>query len=135
MDEQFSNNHYIRINDHNHIIYGFSDVFHRPESTDILITDKGGRHFRLFHDGEDNPPLFNDSGISLYKWNGTRISPRTKKELNADQPTPPPSMPTLSELYERINEYENRLYNCELEIVALGGTLQSVDARRVAAKK
>ena len=135
MDEHFSHNHYISINDHNHIILGFSDAFQQPKATDILINDEGGRHFRLFPDSEDNPPLFNDDGVPLYKWDGTQVLARTKEEVEAARPIILAPAPTLSELYERINEYEKRLNDCEEEIVALGGTLQSVDSRRGAAEK
>ena len=97
MDEQFFNKHYIRIDENKNIINGFSDAFRQAESTDILINAEGGYQFRLFPDSEENPPLFNDMGIPLYKWDNAQVTKRTQKEIKADTPPPVSLMPTDSD--------------------------------------
>ena len=81
MDEQFFYKHYIRINKSNNIIHGFSDTFELPTDEDVLVCSEGGRHFRLFPDGEANPPLFDDCGIPLYHWDGEQVTMRTPDEV------------------------------------------------------
>ena len=85
MNEQFFNKHYITVDKENKIKDGFSDAFRQPQPSDILINDKGGYQFRLFPDGEENPPLFNDMGIPLYKRQNSKVIVRTQKELDADR--------------------------------------------------
>ena len=75
--------HYIRINEYGHIILGFSDAFEQPKESDILINAKGGLHFRFKEGGIENPILFTDEGIPLYRWDNTVIQ-RTAEELQAD---------------------------------------------------
>ena len=95
--EEFFNNHFIRVDERNRIVRGFSDVpeFNipppQPKETDILINDKGGRHFRLIIDGElteENPInlMFNEQNVPLLKWDAKnkKIVRRTEKEIQAD---------------------------------------------------
>ena len=102
--EMFFQRHYIRIDERNRIVNGFSDVpeFNNPSpqegETDILINDKGGRHFRLLIDGEfteENPiwMLRNEQNVPLLKWDAKnkKIVHRTEKEIQADiDATKPP---------------------------------------------
>ena len=69
MDEQF-NRHYIRMDDGNRIVYGFSDAFQQPQEGDICINAQGSYQFRLFPGGEENPPLRDVCGVPLYYWDG-----------------------------------------------------------------
>lgn len=60
----------------------------------ICINDRGGYQFRLFPGGEENPSLYTEDGIPLYRWDGERALPRTGEEIAADRaavPDPPPS--------------------------------------------
>ena len=102
--EMFFNNHFIRIDERNRIVNGFSDVpeFNNPPpqegETNILINDKGGRHFRLLIDGEfteENPVwmLRNEQNVPLLKWDtkNKKIVRRSEKEIQADiEATKPP---------------------------------------------
>jgi hypothetical protein len=77
--------HYIRIDDRHCIVDGFSDAFRQPQAGDICINKHGGRHFRLFDHGIDNPLLFDmEHFVLLYKWDGTTVVPRTQAEIDAD---------------------------------------------------
>ena len=82
--EDFFNSHFISVDDRNRITRGFSDAFEPPGESDILINDKGGRHFRLKPSGEENPSLFNDMGVPLFKWTGKKVAERTNEEIQAD---------------------------------------------------
>lgn len=83
---EYYNHHYIRINASGNIVEGWSDGPHShrtPVEDDILLNDHGGYQFRLFPDGEENPPLFD--GIPLYRWDGEQVVRRTDAEIEADQ--------------------------------------------------
>lgn len=87
MDE-FYNKHYITLNKRGEIINGFSNAFRQPAESDICINEQGSYQFRLFSDGEENPPLYDGmSMIPLYKWDGEKVVRRTDEELNADRET------------------------------------------------
>ena len=87
------NKHYIRLDENNNIIKGFSDAFEQPEPTDILINEHGGRHFELF--GETNPSPFTIDNIPLYKWDGVTVQYRTDDEIEADRHSVPMSKQQL----------------------------------------
>lgn len=80
------NKHYIAVDAENRITNGFSDAFYQPTEADICINGKGGYQFRLFPDGEENPPLFDfEHMIPLYKWDGSAVVERTAEEIEADR--------------------------------------------------
>lgn len=85
----FYNKHYITLNDKNQITSGFSDVFRQPTASDICINEKGSYQFRLIVDGElteENPPLFDGmTMIPLYKYENSKVVPRTEEELEKDR--------------------------------------------------
>lgn len=81
---EFFYRHYIRTDEAGQIIAGFSDAFQQPAEGDICFNERGGYQFRLFQGEEENPPLYNNNGIPMYKWYGEKIVKRTEKEL-ADQ--------------------------------------------------
>ena len=84
MDEMY-NKHYILVNSSGCVVDGFSDAFRQPTEDAICINERGGYQFRLIHDGEENPALFDALyNVSLYKWNGEKVEPRAADELGAD---------------------------------------------------
>jgi hypothetical protein len=58
--------HYIRLDENNNIIYGFSDAFEQTQENDICINENGERHFELL--GIVNPSLVTMDGIYLYQY-------------------------------------------------------------------
>ena len=71
MPENFStfyNRHYILLDTTDNIIDGWSDgpLPNRDTSQTICINEQGGYQFRLFPDGEENPPLYDFDGCPLY---------------------------------------------------------------------
>lgn len=96
MNEEFYNHHYIATRPDGAITDAWSDGPHRNKSTEnaICINEQGGYQFRLMPDGEENPPIFTEDGIPLYKWDGSQVVPRSEAEIEADRaaiPIPPPS--------------------------------------------
>lgn len=91
------NKHYIAVDGKNRVVFGWSDAYPVNvivnDATTICINDKGGVPFKLTIDGEENPIIYNESGIPLYKWSfsSKKVLPRTEKEINAD--TDPVSFP------------------------------------------
>lgn len=80
-----TNKHYIIVDERSRIVGGFSDAFRLPSDGDICINEEGGRHFRLFRDGEDNPVLFEiEHRIPLYKYENGKVLTRTAKEIEAE---------------------------------------------------
>lgn len=104
------NRHYIAVDEQGRIVDGWSDGPHptRGVAGAICINEQGEYQFRLIYsacfvgDSEfpslcesgENPPLYSEDGIPLYKWgNGVAIM-RTAEEMAADRaaiPEPPPS--------------------------------------------
>ena len=106
------NRHYVRADENGLIVHGFSDAFEEPRPADALLADKGGRQFRLEHGGEENPPLFNETGAPLYRWDGKGAVPRTEDEIRADGARLPESAPPPS-ADERLEQMEKRVeYLC-----------------------
>jgi len=65
------NIHYVRLDESGSVAYGFSDAFEESQPGDILITDRGGRHFEI--DGEINPTMSDYAGAYLYKHENGRV--------------------------------------------------------------
>jgi hypothetical protein len=57
---------YIRLDANNNIIYGFSDAFEQPLSTDICINESADRQFELL--GVVNPQLSTMNGLYFYQY-------------------------------------------------------------------
>ena len=88
--------HYIAIDAQGRITSGWSDGPQRDRDTTgaVCINEAGGYQFRLHPGGEENPPLYTEDGIPLYRWDGERALPRSEEEIAADRatvPAPPPS--------------------------------------------
>lgn len=84
----FFHEHYVRADPSGNIIAGWSTGPHRgrqPSEDDILINDRGGYQFRIFPDGEENPPLRTMDGIPLYKWVGSAVARRSENEIETDR--------------------------------------------------
>lgn len=93
----FYNKHYIGTGTQGRIISGFSDAFEAPQDGDICINEQGGYQFRLFPNGEENPPLTDMAGAHLWRWENGVVRVATLDELEAERaelaaahPAPPP---------------------------------------------
>lgn len=87
--------HYIRVNDADLIIDGFSTYDRQPEEGDILLRSDGGEVFDILGDGRWRPlyfipPAFPDLQVYEYAWTGESVRARSVKELEADMPPLPP---------------------------------------------
>ena len=94
--EEFYNRHYITIRPDGAITDAWSDGPHPEKDTvnAVCINEQGGYQFRLYPGGEENPPIYSEDGIPLYRWDGEKVIRRTEEEVEADRaaiPTPPPS--------------------------------------------
>ena len=88
--------HYIAIDAQGRITSGWSDGPQRDRDTTgaVCINEAGGYQFRLHPGGEENPPLYTEDGIPLYRWDGERVVRRSEEEVQADRaaiPAPAPS--------------------------------------------
>ena len=81
---EICNRHYITVGENGCILNGFSDAFCQPTVTDICINEQGGYQFRLRPGGEENPLLFGEGMIPLYKWDGNAVQRRSQAEIDAD---------------------------------------------------
>lgn len=93
--ESAYNIHYITTDDQNRVVDGWSDGPHpeRDPAGAVCINDQGGYQFRLFPGGEENPVLYTEDSIPLYRWDGDRVQRRTEEEIAADRallPIPKP---------------------------------------------
>ena len=88
--------HYIAIDAQGRITSGWSDGPQGDRDTTgaVCINEAGGYQFRLHPGGEENPPLYTEDGIPLYRWDGERVVRRSEEEVQADRaalPAPAPS--------------------------------------------
>lgn len=86
--EPIYNNHYITVDERNRITDGWSDGPHpnRDTAGALLLTDRGGYQFRLYPDGEENPPLLDwQDGIPLYRYEEDQVIHRSPAEIAADR--------------------------------------------------
>lgn len=82
----YRNRHYITIDTQGRITDGWSDGPQPDKDTTgaICINETGLYQFRLLPGGEVNPPLTNEEGIPLYKWDGAAVVARSAEEIAAD---------------------------------------------------
>lgn len=64
--------HYIRINESNEIIYGFSDVFEQPQEGDVLLRETNQMQFYL-EDYIFNPILQITPNVFVYKYENGEV--------------------------------------------------------------
>ena len=120
MDKMHYNKHYIKIDSSGRIVDAWSDGPHygKDPAGFVCINEKGGYQFRLFPGGEENPALFDEYGIPLYKWSGDAVQLRTQEEIDADRaalPEPEPSAPAQDDIWAALDaayrEGVNNAYN------------------------
>ena len=100
------------------VVKGFSDAFESPLATDICINEKGGRHFEI--DGVINPPLENDNGTHIYRYD-TKLRKATEEELLVEYESIKPEEEIYTEdlILDLLSDVEYRL--CLLELNNKGG--------------
>ena len=94
----FYNRHYVTVDSNGLITEGWSDGPH-PEKDPagaVCINDQGGYQFRLFPGGGENPALYTEDDIPLYRWDGERVQGRTEEEIAADRALLPVPQPVKS---------------------------------------
>lgn len=98
MDE-FFNRHFIKTDEMGRVIDAWSDgPFPNKDTSDaILVTEKGGYQFRFYPGGEENPIIYTEDGIPLYRWDGRKIVQRTVAEITSEQDNLPEPAPTEME--------------------------------------
>lgn len=84
MENIFYNKHYITIDGRHCLVDGFSDAFKQPSESDVCINEQGSYQFRLIADSEENPSLYNQNDIPLYKWENGQVLGRTPEEIHED---------------------------------------------------
>lgn len=100
--------HYIRIDEKNRIINGFSDDFEQQIDTDICIANDAGRQFEIL--GQVNPDIIDSNGILLYKYENNQVIERTTEEIAADFQLLPKQGPSEVEKVKiRVEALENVL--------------------------
>ncbi len=102
MDYEYYNKHYLKTRDDGAIVDAWSDGSLRVKPTDgaVCFNERGGYQLRLTVDGqltEENPPLWTEDGIPLYKWDGAAVLPRRLEEIEADRAAIPSAPPTEME--------------------------------------
>ena len=100
--QYFYYNHYITLNASGAITDIWSNGPHpEKDTTDaICINKQGGYQFRLTLNGKptgENPPILDEYGIPLYKWDGRQVIRRTQAEIEADRAAIPDSPPSEQE--------------------------------------
>lgn len=94
--------HYILVNSEGVVVEGWSNgpMPNRNVEECICINDHGSYQFRLFSDGEENPPLYNFAyGIPLWRYNADtgEITKRPQSEIDAEIAAIPPAPPSAQE--------------------------------------
>lgn len=79
--------HYVKLDENNFIIHGFSSAFQKPEESDICINESAGRHFNLI--------IRDAHGRPFLKWDGTDIK-------NVDLPEPSVEKDEVEKLRELV---------------------------------
>lgn len=113
------NKHYIKIDNRNRIIDTWSDGPRPDKDTDgaICINNKGGYQFRFIipteikfkepngsiktviqnKPGEENPAIYDQNFVPLYKYENNKVIHRTQEEIDEDIKSIPDPPPTESE--------------------------------------
>lgn len=96
---EFYNRHYVTIRQDGVIIDAWSDGPH-PEkdiSNAICINDEGTYQFRFDSTGEENPYIYTDDGIPLYRLDDKTVIPRSDLEIEIERNSATPPPPSLEE--------------------------------------
>jgi len=111
---QYYSKHYIRVDENNHIIKGFSDAFEQPEDIDTCINQEGGRHFELL--GIINPDLLDFNSCHIYKYTDGVVTETTKEERAAELVTKPHEKTSEELQAEYLLDLDYRLSKQELGV-------------------
>lgn len=89
--------HYIRIDDQNRVVDGFSTFDRQPQEGNILLRSDGGEVFDILGEGLWRPlffvpPAFPELKVYEYAWTGTEVRRRDDEEILSDIP-PLPNVP------------------------------------------
>ena len=101
--------HYIQTDAAGRVVDGWSNgpTPGRDPAGAVCINPEGGYQFRLRPDGEENPLLWGESMIPLYKWDGVSVQPRTAAEIETDiaalPPDPEPSVPGQEDIWAALD--------------------------------
>lgn len=114
-DMNVYNKHYITVDEQGRIVDGFSDAFRQPAELDICINEQGGYQFRLFPGGEENPFLFEEHGVPLYKYDGA-VAERSAEEIEADIAALPEPGPTWNDQIDAQVTYTAMMTDTLLEV-------------------
>ena len=97
--------HYIKIDDNGFIIDGFSSAFGHDPKGFILICEDENYLFHFCADSEENPQLFGEHKVPLYKWDGKKVTARAQKDIDADTEAAASgntAVPSLEEQFEAL---------------------------------
>ena len=102
MDYEFYNKHYLKTREDGAITDAFSDGPLHGKNADgyICFNDKAGYQLRLIVDGvltEENPTIFEEHGIPIYKYVDGEIKRRSAEEVQKDIDAIPPAPPSPME--------------------------------------
>lgn len=93
---RFYNNYYIKIDERNRIIDGWSDGPNPDKdiTNAICINEEGSYQFRLYPGGEENPNIYTLEGIPKYEYVNNQISLRSEEDIQDDLKNLPEPAPT-----------------------------------------
>lgn len=118
------NKHYLLVDEAGRILAGWSDgpFPDRDISGAVLLREDGGYQFRLFPGGEENPPLTDETGAHLWRYEDGRVRASTAGELAAERAeieanTPPPA-PSDAEKIAELEAQMAALLGVETEVQA-----------------
>jgi len=118
------NKHYIVIDSIGRIVDGWSDGLYPQRNTTgaILLRENSGYQFRLFPGGEENPPLTDETGAHLWRYEDGKVRASTAGELAAERAeieanTPPPA-PSDAERIAELEAQMAALLGVETEVQA-----------------
>lgn len=96
---EFYNKHYIKTDNQGRITSVWSDGPYptRDVTGAICINERDRYQFRLVPGGEENPPIYTEDGIPLYKYIDGEIIKRSNEEIEQDR------------LPQYINSKENKI--------------------------
>lgn len=117
MEEQY-NKHYVTVDDQGRVTDGWSDgPFPGKDTTGaVCINAQGGYPFRLTPEGEENPALYTQEGIPLYKLAAGQVVARSEAELSADRAALPAPGISAAERIEAQVTYTAMMTDTMLEV-------------------
>ncbi len=112
--EKINNKYYIRINEKNRVIKGFSDAFETAKEGDIQIGEGFGTQFRIaseklsadlqhFSDIENSLTMLAEKGIYIYKYENNLIQKISEEDYQEELSNLPKLQPTEVEVLKEEN--------------------------------